>query len=148
MRFVSKQRLEQNVAGTDMEKMISIKENDVKILIKGVKDMMEIYSMRDNMSYRRCGFCRAAEDYRGNLTHNYFCDGRIILAKLEEAQPVPTMRSMGVLRIDQMLRLDEMDPIEGLTAIRWLVNRKNHNMETRTILRLVRKLKEKMEIPV
>ena len=128
------------------ERMIYLKEADAKEMVKAVERMMAVWTTGGTNPYRMCGFCHHSDDYRGKLHHSASCNGFPLLdllkKKLEEID-----EEMDVFRIAELMEDGEVEPAIGVAAIRWLANVCNHGMETRSMLRAIRSIKEKLGIP-
>lgn len=127
-------------------RMISLREADAKSLRSYVERMMAYWTNGGSNPYRICGFCHNSDDFRGRLNHSASCQGEVILnlldSKIEEID-----EEMDVLRVADLMEMEEVEPNVAIAAIHWLSNTHNHGMETRTVMRAIRSIKEKLGIP-
>lgn len=128
-----------------MKDFVCIAKSDVAKTADIIRDMMSRYRVRDYRNSSYCEFCRQEEDENRNIHHKIDCTGLVMLDTFHAAANPP---AMNVEQLGELVQQPEINPIDGVAALKWLVTAGAHDMATREILRVVRKIKQKMGIPI
>jgi|GEM_PF-6303043 len=124
---------------------ILLKENDAAEIMLILADLMEQWILKDGCNIKYCSFCRKKENHRGKLIHSDKCTGNNIYNKLFSALNTPLMNSA---RVIDLLDQDILNPIEGVDAIKWLVNNyDDHQIKKPFLFQMVNDIKKKLGIP-
>jgi hypothetical protein len=128
------------------ERLIYLRESDAKELLKTVEKMLGYWVSSGTVPHHKCAFCYRLDDMRGKLKHSDNCSGVALLTSLKK-KIEDLDKEMDVVEVARLMELEDADSTACVSAIRWLANYANHGMETRTVVRAIRSLKEKLGIP-
>ena len=133
-----------------MTEYISVPRGDVLQMKARLIDLMNTWQVVEGKQKRFCYYCRNKANELGELKHYTSCEGKTLNDRLDQAMydvsPPVIQEDFTVKNVLDLLDKEAIEPDEGVQALKYLYGICFKEIDSRTCLTAIRKIKEKMGI--